>query len=839
MRPDFLTVRTKILLVILAAFLLTGTIFFLLWKNEDRKTAMWLTENTEKSKTQFSQVIELRAQPIKFFVHDYSYWDEFVSYMKNRSADWWSLNILEGIRKYNCAAILLFDDEKNLVNAAYESGATGIERAIDLSPIRIDTPEFYHFFINFNNKLYEVFAAPVQPSSDIKRESIPRGYLMAAQEWRDEYGAELRRISQSDFILHRGDECRIPLIRKIPLRDMHGREIACVEVIPDSTLMAKLANFQKSQMLLYVGLALLYIVAVFWLSHRGLTEPLARIIACIQENNPEKLGNLRYSADELGLIARELEEFFSSRGLLEQYRSALDASNIVSKTDLEGRITYVNQEFLSVTGFTRNEVLGRKHLELLKSEISEEEFKNIGETLRAGKLWKGVLKNLRKDGSPFYINTTVAPLRSERGSVTEYVGIMTDITDAYERLKTIHHQATDLLTGLPNRQRLLQDVEMAKEPLLALINIDRFRDINESYGHETGDEMLRVFGERLLKNVCENTNVYRIYGDAFALLSSDRSRESSFINHCRTVIEDFDRSPIVFGEISYPATVRIGIASDDDVLIHSEMALTYAKEKKEDLVIFEKNIDFAEAIRNGMVWTRKIKSAIEKDHIFLYGQKIVPSSGSGEVKYECLMRLMDDDGSMISPYFFLEHAKRAKLYHRLTQKMIKRSFEYFQALPNDFSINISHEDILNATTSQLLLEMLERYGIGERLVVEILEHEGIENFQAVNHFLEKLRKYGVRIAIDDFGKGYSNFDYLIRLKVDFLKIDGSLIKNIDHDRHAFMMVETIAEFARKLGIQTVAEFVQNEDVYRTLQQLPIDFLQGYHIDEPRRLEHKG
>ena len=165
--------------------------------------------------------------------------------------------------------------------------------------------------------------------------------------------------------------------------------------------------------------------------------------------------------------------------------------------------------------------------------------------------------------------------------------------------------------------------------------------------------------------------------------------------------------------------------------------------------------------------------------------------------------------------------------------MIKKSFEYFSDHTCEFSINLTMEDILNEEINSFLFSLLEKHHIGSRVVFEIVESESIQNYETVSEFIKKLKSYGSKIAIDDFGSGYSNFEYILKLNVDYLKIDGSLIKNIVSDTNAKIVVSTIVEFAKKLGIKTIAEFVENEAIFQVMQELEIDYSQGYYFQAPK------
>jgi len=199
------------------------------------------------------------------------------------------------------------------------------------------------------------------------------------------------------------------------------------------------------------------------------------------------------------------------------------------------------------------------------------------------------------------------------------------------------------------------------------------------------------------------------------------------------------------------------------------------------------------------------------------------------------MRMIDDNGDYISPIHFLDLAKKNKLYPELTKIMLIKTFKIFKKLDYQVSINLSVEDILNETVNKTIIDKLTRYNIGHKVIFEIIESEGIENFEEVISFIEKVKKVGAQISIDDFGTGYSNFEYIMKLKVDYIKIDGSMIKNIDTNKDSKLVTETIIDFAKKMNIKTVAEFIHSKNVYSVVKDMGIDYSQGYYFGEPKKI----
>jgi EAL domain-containing protein (putative c-di-GMP-specific phosphodiesterase class I) len=200
------------------------------------------------------------------------------------------------------------------------------------------------------------------------------------------------------------------------------------------------------------------------------------------------------------------------------------------------------------------------------------------------------------------------------------------------------------------------------------------------------------------------------------------------------------------------------------------------------------------------------------------------------------VRLIDEDGTVYTPYHFLEVAKRTKYYQVITRRMVTKAFIAFKNRQEHFSINISYLDFTNEETMRFIYDQIQLFPDPERIHFEILESEGIERYEDVIDSLKRLKTLGCHISLDDFGSGYSSFEHILKLEVDMLKIDGSLIKNIDTDISSQIIVETIVEFAKKLGITTCAEFITSESVYETVREMGVDYLQGYYLGKPKPLD---
>ena len=228
------------------------------------------------------------------------------------------------------------------------------------------------------------------------------------------------------------------------------------------------------------------------------------------------------------------------------------------------------------------------------------------------------------------------------------------------------------------------------------------------------------------------------------------------------------------------------------------------------------------------------KKALAENRIVPYFQPIVKNSTGKIEKFECLVRLIDERGRPIKPGKYLNLSKKLKLYPKITSRVIEQSFETSKKLGVSISINLSYEDITNPETTSFIKNRLLEYDIAEKVCFELVESESIDNYRQVYEFINDLKDMGCSIAIDDFGTGYSNFKHLLRLNVDTVKIDGSLIRNIDKDKNALIMTRGIVGFAKKLGLTTIAERVHSKRVLDTVVEIGIDYSQGFYFGQAQR-----
>lgn len=523
------------------------------------------------------------------------------------------------------------------------------------------------------------------------------------------------------------------------------------------------------------------------------------------------------------------QDYDDSLSLLEQYKATVDRSFIVSKTNPKGIITYVNDEFCKISGYVRSELIGKPHNIVRHPDMKNETFKELWHTIKElKKPWHGELKNLKKDGSSYWVKAIINPILDKHSEIVEYIAIRSDISEIKNAL------TTDALTGYDNRTQLSNDIKEFKNLSLTIFNLDDFRQLNDFYGHQFGNLVIISIANKIYNLISQDKKLkfYRLQGDEFVVVGVEYDKEQ-FITKTKEILRLIkERFNMKNEEILLSCSCGISFENNENILTAANMALNTAKKSGIDLLVYDDSLSLNHQYENNMIVTKKISDAIKNNNIITYYQPIINNTNLAYEKYECLVRMRDGD-KILSPFFFLDIAKQTKQYFGITRAVILHAFEMFKDKDSAVSINLSINDMLDEETSKYILMMLDKYKIGDKVIFEIVESEYIENFEGVLKFITSVKKYNCKIAIDDFGTGYSNFGYLIKLKPDFLKIDGSLIKNIDKDKSARLIVSTIVDFSHKLGMKIVAEFVENEEIFKIVKKLRVDYSQGYYFSEPK------
>ncbi len=409
-----------------------------------------------------------------------------------------------------------------------------------------------------------------------------------------------------------------------------------------------------------------------------------------------------------------------------------------------------------------------------------------------------------------------------------------DISIKEYRNQLFSRYFTDHLTNLPNVYQLRKDLQENEDFGLVILNIDNFQTINNFYGFIVGDYIIEEVGKYLKNTITQNT-IYKLSGDEFALILDENLGFYDLKDYLTNLYEKVNNILIKYQDIKIYIDITLASSANkdsDQIFSKVSMALKYAKSKNLPFWIYEDRMKFEDEYERNIQLSSIVRDAVENSRIIPYYQAIVDNETLEILKYECLARLIDHNGKILSPILFIPISKKIKVYTSVTKTIINKSFDMFEDSKFEFNINLSIEDIMCTDIFQFIIDKLKTSKAANRVTFELLESEAIQDFKKIERFISEIRRYGAKIAIDDFGSGYSNFSYLTKISPDYIKIDGELIKNIDIDNTSLLVVQTIVDFAKKLGMKTIAEYVHSSIVMDTVKELGIDYSQGFYFDEP-------
>lgn len=394
----------------------------------------------------------------------------------------------------------------------------------------------------------------------------------------------------------------------------------------------------------------------------------------------------------------------------------------------------------------------------------------------------------------------------------------------------------DIVTKLPNRQSLIHDLELLQEEtMLILLHVNQINTIKDLYGMEIVSNMIFKKAQHLSEIVIDdNVTLYSLNMHEFAILVSSKKMFEKYlallkytilINHEENIYLD-ENEDIVS---DFTAGVAYGIA---DLFNQADVSLQDAIMARKSLVIYNKNQTTIELQKSTIDRIRTYKKALHSGNIVPYFQPIIDVKDNSILKYEALARIVTENGEVISPYYFLDAAKHDNTFEFFTRQMMQKVFAIYANNKTDISINITYENITSPTMVEYIKNRLEKYG-GKGITFEIVESEDIEDYKLIEEFIIMLKEYGCKVSIDDFGSGYSNFTHIIKLNIDYIKLDGSLIEKLLVDKTVEHMVKALLVFAKNANIKTIAEFVSTEELDKKVREMGVDYIQGYYYGEPK------
>ena len=553
-------------------------------------------------------------------------------------------------------------------------------------------------------------------------------------------------------------------------------------------------------------------------------------------------------------VIRDMTSREEAERKMKSLSSAIEqTADSVIITNKYGLVTYVNPAFEEMTGYCKHEVMGGKP-SIIKSGTHDKKFyKNLWSTIKNGDVFIDVFVNRKKDGELYYEEKTITPLVDENGDIIQYVSTGKNITErmqAQERLNFIAHH--DALTNLPNRmllvERMSQAIKRARwhRGILALlfIDIDRFKNVNDTLGHYIGDELLKKVAVRLHESVREGDTVARLGGDEFGILLTDVAREPDVTALAEKVLAALSKSYTVDGNELY-ATASIGIClfpgdgdTDIELLKNADVAMYRAKESGKNTFRYYSQ-DMSNKAKKRLSLETSMRKAIENDEFVLHYQPQIDLSTYRIRSYEALIRWDNPEEGLIPPNDFIPFLEETGMIIPVGKWVISEAVKMHEKLlkadnaPELISINLSGKQFLSNELSRYILDVIENSKISAKNVeLEITESLLMENIEETIKVLYSLKELGVKIAVDDFGTGYSSLSYLKRLPIDVLKLDRSFVSDLDSDEDSASIASAIISLGHDLDMEIVAEGVETKSQLMFLLEKKCDIAQGYYFSKP-------
>lgn len=549
----------------------------------------------------------------------------------------------------------------------------------------------------------------------------------------------------------------------------------------------------------------------------------------------------------------------SQEHMLKLSRAVESSPNPILITDANGTIEYVNKRCEKLSGYTAVEMHGQR-LETYKSnKMPSAFFDEIWHQTASEGQWSGEIENCRKDGSHYWVKLYLAAVYDDQKNINHYVAIYEDITESRKLAKKLSFQAThDNLTGLINRTEferrlsmLVNDAQrIGTEHALCFLDLDQFKVINDTCGHIAGDELLRQLGSLLGGSTRKSDTLARLGGDEFAILVEDCELEKAeFIaNEIKELVSQFqfiwETQVFTVGVSIGVTTITSATRNRTEALKQADSACYAAKNSGRNRVyVYQEQDQQLTAQKGEFKWVNEIKEALIEDRFELYAQPIVSTETEHLAMYEVLVRLRSKAGQLFPPGAFLSSAERYNLSDRIDKWVVSHVFEWleqhYHSLPhlNYLAINLSGASIGDEGMLAYIRTKLSAASFNQEVIkFEITETAAIANLKQAHHFINSVLALGCQFSLDDFGSGLSSFAYLKNLPVQSIKIDGMFVKDMHVDPLDYEMVKSINDIGHVMGLETIAEFVESEEIWQKLKAIGVNYGQGYHLGKPAPID---
>ncbi|MHC0036246.1 putative bifunctional diguanylate cyclase/phosphodiesterase [Pseudoneobacillus sp. C159] len=545
-------------------------------------------------------------------------------------------------------------------------------------------------------------------------------------------------------------------------------------------------------------------------------------------------------------------------------KQAVDSSVILAATDIYGNILYANDKFCTLSKYSREELIGKNHRILNSGHHSKDFFKEMWKQINRGEVWEGEIKNKAKDGSIYWVKTTIVPLKDETGKPVMYMSIRTDITEgklAQEKLVTnlqndFRHMALhDHITNLPNRRKFNEDMECIiteatqnnqQNVAVFFLDLDRFKQINDSFGHTVGDHLIKEVSFRLKAAVGSKGIVYRFAGDEFIIVFPAIDNPESIQVYAKQILVLFEDVFILKNKLEIYTSPSIGVSifpehgEDYDTLLkNADTAMYLAKSNsRNNFSIY--NQEMNQHYEEALLIEHHLRKAIESDELELYYQPKLDLRTGNINGVEALLRWNSPFLGSVPPSKFIPVAEDTGLIISLDEWVLEKACQQNKewnsigfCSPVKIAVNISPQHFRLPNFDSVVKKVLDKTGLSPHLLeIEITEHSFINNTEECITCLKNLNELGVSVAIDDFGIGYSSLNYLRKLPIHSLKIDRTFIQEMAANSEDIAIVKAITILAHELNLKVVAEGIESSEVISVLDQLGCDEIQGYYISRP-------
>lgn len=625
------------------------------------------------------------------------------------------------------------------------------------------------------------------------------------------------------------------------------------------------AGSMLSEAGLYIVLLLLVVaLAAIWLSRLLFTHPIKQLASTMREvSSGQRLVKVEGSRDdELGDLissfnimigninkARQDEELSRDRF----YSFAESSSDWLWETGYDGTITYISGNVEPILGYSPHYMVGKKfsevfprdNLQLLNNRIDpghtdEKAIKDLEVWITSA---EGMRLCMRLNALAWF---DTAGFAGYRGTARDVSKLKND------EEKLLHLSNRDHLTGLMNRRRIMEElnreIRVAESQrstgAVALLDIDHFKLVNDTAGHAAGDEVIVQVGNLLRRMARDSDSVARLSGAEYAVVMSNIPFELAR-KRCVDMQAELEKlRPTYSGKIMN-VTGSFGLvefpfhgANAIELMAKADAAMYRAKNAGRNRVhVYSEGDSMQEDMGSQLTWKDRIHEALKKDLLDLYYQPIASSSGDLIGRYECLVRMQSETGGIYTPGSFIPTAEEFGLINQIDRVVVTKAIAKLAELGNDsgitFSINLSGLSVGDPDMLKLISELLDRHQVDhQRVIFEVTESAACDDISRAIDFINNIQSLGCRIALDDFGVGFSSFSYLKHLHPDVLKIDGSFIRDIQNNAEDQLFVKALVEVAKGMGMKTVAEFVESAETMAEVERLGVDYVQGYHISKP-------